>query len=242
VTVVLTFGANWTDDHSLTVSGTGSFTVGGGIDGAGDLKVGGGGNLTTTHIIQHVLIIGGSSGSLAIVTIAPSDAAGAPLATIDAGVIAAARPSAPFAQPVASMAIPAAATLETLSAAVVVPSERVQSPSQQNVAGGQRSSTSPALSMVTHLPSDVLCPSASAPVFAVNSSPAPSEALARLAFAPLAAVSRHLDPDAVAALMDDSSGFEWSEAHGGRREIKSEWDDAFESDEAWASLVSLMRL
>jgi hypothetical protein len=56
----------------------------------------------------------------------------------------------------------------------------------------------------------------------------------------LAAISPHLDPDAVAVLMDDSSGFDWSDAGEGRREVKSEWDDPFVSEEPWALLVALM--
>jgi hypothetical protein len=96
VTIALPSGANWTDDHSLTVSGAGSFTVGG-VNGAGDLTVGVGGSLTATHIVQNALIIGGSPGSPATATIAASDAAGALLTAIDAGPTPAAWPSAGFA-------------------------------------------------------------------------------------------------------------------------------------------------
>jgi hypothetical protein len=241
VTVALPAGANWTDDHALTVSGAGSFTAAGGIDGAGDLTVGAGGSLTATHIVQNALIIGGSSSSPAIVTISPSDAAGDPLFAIDAGAASAARRSASFAQPLVSTAMPAGATLETPSAAVVAPSEGAQSPGQQNVAGQQRSSTMPVSPMVTQLPSDVLCPSASAPALAVNSSPARSEALDRPVAARSTATSRQLDPEAVAVLMDDFGAFEWSGADGGRREATSGWDDALGSDEPTAALLALMQ-
>jgi hypothetical protein len=161
--------------------------------------------------------------------------------TIDAGGTNAARPSAWFVQSPASTAMPAAATLETPSAAAVAPSEGAHSPSQRNVAGGQRSSTTLTSSTVAHLPSADLRPSASAPPFAVHSSPAPSEALTWAAVAPSTAIARQLDPEAVAALMDDFSAFEWFVANGGRRQATSVWDDPSSSEEPFASLVSHRR-
>jgi hypothetical protein len=61
------------------LSGAGSLAFGGGINGTGDLAVSAGGNLTANHIIQGSLVIGGTPGSPAIVTIAASDASGNPL-------------------------------------------------------------------------------------------------------------------------------------------------------------------
>ena len=78
VTLIPSAGAVWTDNQSLSIVGAGSISMGSGIEGTGDLSVGGG-RLTTTHIIQDALVIGGTAGSPAVVTIAPSDSAGNPL-------------------------------------------------------------------------------------------------------------------------------------------------------------------
>jgi hypothetical protein len=238
VTITLPAGASWTDDHSLTVSGAGSFTVGG-IEGAGDLTVGTGGSLIATHIVQDALIIGDSPDSPATVTIAPSDAAGAPLTAIEMGATPAARPSASLAEPPASTAVPAMTTLETASAAVAALSEGAHSLNQRNVAGGQRSLTTLASFMVTSFPSDDLCPSVSAPMLAANSSPAPSEASPWPDFAPSTPISRQLDPEAIAALMDDFGAFEWSGTNGSRREATFRWDDLLASDEPSTALFAL---
>ncbi len=76
IMLILSAGDVWTDNQSLTISGAGSFNVSGGIEGAGDLSVGAGGNLTATQIIQGALAIGGTAGSPANVTIAATDGAG----------------------------------------------------------------------------------------------------------------------------------------------------------------------
>ena len=62
----------------LLVSGI--HQVVGGIDGAGSVQVNAGSDLTADHIVQSALVIGGSAGSPALVTIAASDASGNPLA------------------------------------------------------------------------------------------------------------------------------------------------------------------
>jgi hypothetical protein len=82
VTLVPSAGAVWTDNQSLSITGSGSFTVDGGIEGAGNLSVGAGGNLKATNIIQWALVIGGSDQSPAVVTIAASDSSGNPLTTL----------------------------------------------------------------------------------------------------------------------------------------------------------------
>ena len=79
VTVVGSSATAWNNDHSQTLSGAGSLTFGGGIDGTGDLAVSAGGNLAANHIVQDSLAIGGTPGSPAMVTIAASDANGNPL-------------------------------------------------------------------------------------------------------------------------------------------------------------------
>jgi autotransporter-associated beta strand protein len=61
----------------VLVSGTNQ--VVGSIDGAGITQLNAGSDLTADHIIQAALIIGGSAGSPAIVTIAGSDSSGNPL-------------------------------------------------------------------------------------------------------------------------------------------------------------------
>jgi hypothetical protein len=51
----------------------------GGIGGTGKTQVNAGASLTADHIVQSALIIGGTSGSAALVTIDTSDASGNPL-------------------------------------------------------------------------------------------------------------------------------------------------------------------
>jgi autotransporter-associated beta strand protein len=63
---------------SLLVSGTNQHV--GAIDGTGDTVINDGGSLTANHIVQNALVIGGSAGNLATVTIAASDPSGNPLA------------------------------------------------------------------------------------------------------------------------------------------------------------------
>ena len=62
----------------LVVSGTNQ--VVGGIDGSGSTAVAAGSDLTANRIVQGALIIGGTAANPALVTIAASDATGAPLA------------------------------------------------------------------------------------------------------------------------------------------------------------------
>ena len=76
---------NVTNDSTapgLLVSGTGQIV--GGIDGTGDTQVNDGSDLTADHIIQNALIIGGSAGGPASVTIAASDFSGNPLSVSSA--------------------------------------------------------------------------------------------------------------------------------------------------------------
>jgi autotransporter-associated beta strand protein len=64
---------------------SGSNPVIGGIDGTGSLRIDSGSDLTANHITMNALVIGGSSGAQAMVTIAPSDAAGNPLTSAAVG-------------------------------------------------------------------------------------------------------------------------------------------------------------
>jgi fibronectin-binding autotransporter adhesin len=79
----------------LLVSGTNQQV--GAIDGTGDTVVNDGSDLTANHIIQNALIIGGTSGSHAVVTIDASDAAGNPVGQSSGLTLAGSLvPSGPF--------------------------------------------------------------------------------------------------------------------------------------------------
>jgi hypothetical protein len=65
----------------ILVSGTNQ--VVGAIDGSGTTQINAGSDLAANHIIQTALVIGGTMGSPATVTIAPSDANGNPLGQAD---------------------------------------------------------------------------------------------------------------------------------------------------------------
>ncbi|HEV2969534.1 MAG TPA: autotransporter-associated beta strand repeat-containing protein [Pirellulales bacterium] len=70
----------------------------GGIGGAGNTQVSAGSDLTADHIIQNSLIIGGTAGSPALVTIDASDSGGNPLAESNGFALASSiEPSDPFA-------------------------------------------------------------------------------------------------------------------------------------------------
>ena len=81
----------------LVVSGTSQ--VVGNIDGNGTTQVNAGSDLTANHIVQSALIIGGTAGSPALVTIDASDASGNSLAGSGSSLALAdsLKPSAPLA-------------------------------------------------------------------------------------------------------------------------------------------------
>ncbi len=70
----------WSNSSGLTITGGGSLTDLGGVAGAGTLTVNAPTHFSTGAIIQGALIIGGSAGNRAVVTIAASGASGQPLA------------------------------------------------------------------------------------------------------------------------------------------------------------------
>jgi autotransporter-associated beta strand protein len=73
------------DNNSSATAGvlvSGMHQVVGPIEGSGSTQVNAGSDLTADHIIQNALVIGGTSGSLALVTIDPSDASGNPMANV----------------------------------------------------------------------------------------------------------------------------------------------------------------
>ena len=81
---------------AVGVSVTGANQVAG-IDGTGNLAINDGSSLIANHIIQGSLVIGGSAGSPATVTIAASDSAGNPLAIAGATTAAATSAASSFA-------------------------------------------------------------------------------------------------------------------------------------------------
>ena len=83
----LSFGANRVNILNISLGAPGSAGVlvsgtnqiVGGIDGSGNTQVNSGNDLTANHIVQNALVIGGTVGSPALVTIGASDASGSPL-------------------------------------------------------------------------------------------------------------------------------------------------------------------
>jgi hypothetical protein len=79
----------------LIVSGTNQRV--GGIDGTGDAQINAGSDLTANHIVEGALVIGGTAGSPALVTIDGSDASGNPLGQSSGFALAdSLTPSSPF--------------------------------------------------------------------------------------------------------------------------------------------------
>jgi hypothetical protein len=108
----------WSNNNSLTLSGAGSLVFVGGIDGTDNVVVNAGSNLTANHIVAGALVIGGTPGSPAMVTIAASDANGSPLNSVAASNISTATDAMPsFPQPASATAgsAPAVASASTLT-------------------------------------------------------------------------------------------------------------------------------
>ena len=78
-------GNVWANSSSMTQTGPGTLTLTAGIEGPGTLTLGAGSSLTTGHIVQDALVIGGTAGAPAIVTITASDASGNPMALAAVG-------------------------------------------------------------------------------------------------------------------------------------------------------------
>ena len=110
----------------LLVSGTHQQV--GGIDGAGTTQVNAGSELTANHIIQSALVIGGTSGSPALVTIDASDASGNPL-NQPSGLALAGSPttSGPFGEGVISSVSLSTATTASAGPAVLAMGNSVRS-------------------------------------------------------------------------------------------------------------------
>ena len=82
LTIDFSSGTTWDNFSSLSLSGSGTLTLQGAIDGAGNLTIGAGAALTANSITQNTLVIGGVAGNAATVTIDPSDASGNSLTAV----------------------------------------------------------------------------------------------------------------------------------------------------------------
>ncbi len=71
----------WDNSSGLTITGGGNLTNLGGVSGAGTLTVNAPTQFSTGAIVQGALIIGGSAGNHAVVTIAATNTSGQPLAS-----------------------------------------------------------------------------------------------------------------------------------------------------------------
>ena len=143
---VLTGGLNGVNIVNNSLSGlqvSGANQIVGGIDGTGSVVINAGSDLTANHINQNALVIGGSSMSVATMTIAPSDALGNPFTgTASPGMLTTGRMAAALPNDVASGASPrlqmvtavrsfqrtATASVTTMSAASPPESHRAPSP------------------------------------------------------------------------------------------------------------------
>ena len=103
VTLVLSSGTTWNNNATMTLAGAGMLSIRGGIEGAGNLTITAGSNLTAGHLIQNALVIGGTAGSFGTMTIGASDASGNPLTMVNS-VTAASTTSAATAAPTSATA------------------------------------------------------------------------------------------------------------------------------------------
>jgi hypothetical protein len=122
VMIALSSASAWNNNNPLTVTGAGTLTLSGGIEGPGNLTVDAGSSLTANYIVQSALVIGGTEGSPATVTIAASDANGNPLNSAAASSIstaADATASSPQPAPTTAASVSALATTSTLTSTSV---------------------------------------------------------------------------------------------------------------------------
>jgi hypothetical protein len=216
VTIALPSGTAWIDNSALTLSGSGILTLRGGINGTGSLTIYAGSTLTVNHIVQGALVIGGSAGNFATVTIAASDASGNPLNVATAGAAGAPAIAA------TSTVFPMTASTETSppTLAVVEASRRAGS-SGSTFAPQGRSSDAAGL-VARQSPSELVSgsgPGNSAPDETERSS---SHSVARVSPTSVQATSRDrravdfakgsgelLRRDAVESEFDDANILEW---------------------------------
>jgi hypothetical protein len=205
VTVAFASPTAWNNDSLLTLTGVGTLQVNGGIEGMGNLAIDSGSNLTADRIIQGALVIGGSYGNPATLTIAASDASGNPLtpsATTSSEANGSSGPLAAFFVPrkasPATTSTPPTALATSLATSPI--SALATSPeSSDKLIGGLR---------LADAPNDNIRLSSSIATAIVSSQTNPAAmASARISLA--ATGSRSLNPDAVATAFDESGAFEW---------------------------------
>jgi hypothetical protein len=99
---------------------SGSIQQVGGIDGTGTTTVSAGASLTANYIVQSALVIGGTAGSAALVTIDASDPNGNPTAASGGLVLAGSlAPSGPFAEGVINSESMSTATTDSTDLAIL---------------------------------------------------------------------------------------------------------------------------
>ena len=221
VTLIPSAGAVWTVNQSLSIVGAGSISMGSGIEGTGDLSVGGG-SLTTTHIIQDALVIGGTAGSPAVVTIAPSDSAGNPL-----GVGSANRPAV-LALSMAAVAAPSISDgTSTVSSAAANKQQSAQS-MQPSTSAIEPSNLDAALGLDRD-------ESMFAPQPPISTAMPTTSTFNPIAAEP-AVVTRPIDSGALAAVMSQYDPFEWRADSGVARRAAADLPQVL-CDDLFADLV-----
>jgi autotransporter-associated beta strand protein len=249
---------NSTAAAGVLVSGTNQFA--GDIDGTGTLTVGDDGQLTANHVVQGALVIGGSAGHPATLTIAASDATGSPLAAASDPLTSSSQ-SAALAAPGGSVdaaAAPAVAPADIVStggtASSIALTSRVTSgaaaalePVQSEVSatsrslkiGSPSSSGTVAISGLAFNEGSATATdwSTSITFLATASSQASALNVGQSA-APMSAKGS-LDPDAVAAAFDDSDVLEWIASSRGWQSSSDSVSDTVSSlDHGDASLLA----
>lgn len=220
---------NSTASAGVLVNGNGQFA--GGIDGTGTLAIADDGDVTANHVVQGALVIGGSAGHPATLTIAASDASGNPLASDTS----ASRLATHFARAASAKVSVAASTIAASPAGApteVTPESAVEVRTAP-VASLQSSSTI-ATSGLASIASGG--PSWSS-LTTVQVAPQSSAALASVGDEVIASsgLARSLDPNAVAAAFGDGDILEWI---GSSRKSAS-WDVA--TEEAAGDAIGAIR-
>jgi hypothetical protein len=217
--------APWSNNSSLTLSGPGTLTVVGGIAGSGNSTVAAGTTLVTSQIIQGSLVIGGTAGNPARVTVAASVSLGNPLAT--SAVAATNSPASPSSLGVSSAnsSYPdGPVSTASLATSSVANSLNEPNPATASLRSDP-SSTSAIKSNSPHsaggVPGQLSIPTSAISGFAASSREAGSPIVAGPSglvsnpvtaggfAAPMASVPQ-LNLEALAVLFDEANAFEWA--------------------------------
>lgn len=209
------------------VGGTNQLAAG--IDGTGNLVIGDAGDLTANHVVQGALVIGGSAGHPATLTIAASDASGNPLAVgqafqPDSATSGAVRmATVAFSTASANVAVGQAAPAQSAVsiASPVGDSVRLASPTASSHVVSAKSSS-------TIATSDFASIANGGPSWSILTTaevaPQSSAALASVGDEVIATsgLARSLDPNAVAAAFGDGDILDWI----GSSRRSALWDEA----------------